>query len=316
MNPDPRPRLAVVIPVFRAGFLGEALDSVFAQTCRADEVIVVDDGSPDRGPLGDAVGRWGRRLRVIAQENTGAGAARNRGILASDADLIAFLDADDRWVPQHLEVQQHELAAHPACDVVYANAVYIGRTPLAGQRFMDVCPSRGDVTAAALLAQRCHIPLSTAVVRRRALLDAGLFDESLRRGQDFDLWLRMALAGTRFHRHAEVLMHHRIHDDNLSGPHRIRMERAAGVFRKALDRLPLSGAERTLAAAQLRRFEAAIAVERGKDLLTRGEVAAARAALAAAFRAAAHWKVGAALLGLRVAPTLVQRVVKARSPGL
>ncbi|MGE0447363.1 MAG: glycosyltransferase family 2 protein, partial [Vicinamibacterales bacterium] len=100
MNPDPRPRLAVVIPVFRAGFLGEALDSVFAQTCRADEVIVVDDGSPDRGPLGDAVGRWGRRLRVIAQVNTGAGAARNRGILASDADLIAFLDADDRWVPQ------------------------------------------------------------------------------------------------------------------------------------------------------------------------------------------------------------------------
>ena len=141
----------------------------------------------------------------------------------------------------------------------------------------------------------------------------GLFDVSLRRGQDFDLWLRMALSGVRFTHHPAVLMHHRIHPDNLSGSHGSRMMRAKAVFTKAIEALPLTPAQLAIARQQVERFEAELAIESGKELLSRGDVAAARDALTRALRTVRRWKVGAALLGLRLAPHLFRRFYMARS---
>jgi glycosyltransferase involved in cell wall biosynthesis len=306
-------RVAAVIPVFTAKYLSEALDSIFAQTRIPDEVIVVDDGSPEPEALAAAVGKYPNRVRLLRQPNRGAGAARNIGVRATAAELIAFLDADDRWEPAYLEVQLRELQAHPGCDVVYSNAVYFGDTPIAGRRFADICPSHGEVTATSLLALECHIPLSAVVGRRRVLIDSGLFDETLRRGQDFDLWLRLALSGVRFTYHPAVLMQHRVHESNLSGSHVSRMERAAHVFTKALADLPLSAEQRAVAQTQIRLFEAEIAIERGKECLSRGEFGAARDALMRGRRTARRWKVGAALIGLRVAPHLFRRLYLARA---
>lgn len=304
--------VAVVIPVYAARYLAEALASVFAQTRLPDEVIVVDDGSPDRQALEETLELYGDHVRALAQLNHGAGAARNLGIRSSHADLIAFLDADDCWEPHYLDTQLKRLAAHPECDVVYSDATYFGDTPLAGRRFMAFAPSHGEVTATSLLALRCHVPLSASVVRRAALIREGLFDTSLRRGQDFDLWLRMALRGVKFTHHRLPLMRHRIHADNLSGSHVSMMERAAAVFTKALSELPLTEGQRRIARAQIGRFEAEIAVEQAKALLTQGDVAGARAVFARACPTLRRWKVGAALLGLRVAPHLFRRVYLAR----
>jgi glycosyltransferase involved in cell wall biosynthesis len=313
MSPQQRnDTVAVVIPVFRAPYLEETLESVFSQTHPADAVILVDDGSPDRQVLARVNDRWQGRIRILTQDNAGAAAARNLGIRAAETEYIAFLDADDRWAPRYLETQLRTLASRADCDVVYSDAVYEGDTPLAGRRFMEVCPTRGEVTPRTLLALKCNVPLSASVVRRETLLSKGLFEPTLRRGHDFDLWLRLALRGVRFAWHSTVLMHYRVHADNLSGTAASRIERAITVFERAL-RLPLDEPDRALAVRQIKRFQDELALEHGKELIARGDFEGARRALIAVRRHYARWKVTAALIGLHVAPELVRRAYVKRA---
>jgi glycosyltransferase involved in cell wall biosynthesis len=212
-------RIAVVIPVYRAAFLADALQSVFTQTRPPDEVIVIDDGSPDQAQLQRALAAYASRVTVIAQPNAGAAAARNAGLRASTADLVAFLDADDRWLPEFLERQLGYLAVHPEIDLVYADALVVGDTPAVGSTFMTMCPSRGEVTLRSLLAQECNVLTSTVVVRRQLVVEAGFFDVALRRGQDFDLWLRLVARGARVGYQEVLLAERRLHGNNLSGTH-------------------------------------------------------------------------------------------------
>ena len=306
------PRVAVVIPVYRARFLGEALDSVFNQTRAVDEVIVVDDGSPDQHELRRALAPYGARVTVIRQDNQGAGAARNAGINAARAELIALLDADDRWLPRFIREQLEMFSARPDLDLCYTDGRYIGGTPLAGRTFMSACPSRGAVTVAQLLAQECTVLLSAVVAKRQAILDAGGFDPALRRGQDFDLWLRMCRRGARMTYLRQVLMLRREHADNLSGTPINEMERPLAVLRKTLATMTLSDVERAIIHRRVAALEAGIARERGKALLGAGDITAARRAFADARGGLPPWKLHAARWGLRIAPQLVRRVYLAR----
>src|SRR3712207_2346397 len=133
-------RVAVIIPVYRAEFLAEALESVFFQSRPPDEVIVVSDGSPFEDALQHAVAPYSALVRVLRQENAGAAAARNRGIDATDAEFVALLDADDRWLPHFLRQQLAVFERHPEVDLVYADGIFIGRSALAGRRYMSACP--------------------------------------------------------------------------------------------------------------------------------------------------------------------------------
>ena len=304
--------VAVIIPVYRATYLAEALESVFFQSCPPGEVIVIDDGSPDQEEIEHALATFRGRVRLLRQTNQGAGAARNAGIRAASAELVAMLDADDRWLPDFLAEQVALLNACRAIHVSYTNAMYIGRTPLAGRTFMSTCPSHGRVTLESLLAQECTVPLSATVARRDALLGVGLFDAALRRGQDFDLWLRMARNGSRFTYIEKVLALRRLHDANLSGTQVNAIERALNVFVKVLATMDLTSAERAAAERRLRALTIALACERGKERLVHGDFTAARALLESAARHCG-WKVRATLLGLRVAPALVRRLYLARA---
>ena len=307
-----RPTVAVVIPVHRAQYLAAALDSVFEQSHRPDEIVLIDDGSPDQEEVAAALAAARGPVRVIRQANLGAGAARNAGIRATSADLVAFLDADDTWMPDFLFEQLATLDAQPDADVCYTDVMFVGRTPLAGRTFMSTCPSRGAVTLESLLAQTCNVPLSAAVVRRDALVRVGLFDVSLRRGQDFDLWLRLAEQGARFVYSTRVLGLRRIHDANLSGTSVTEVERPLAVLRKALETMTLTGAERAAAERRIHLLTRDLARERGKELLLSGKFESARRHLAEAGWSAG-WKVRAALVGLHVAPWLVRRVYAARA---
>src|SRR4029450_6167613 len=207
-----RPAVSVVIPAYRASAdISVALDSVFAQTFpHHHEVIVVNDGSPDSAELETALAPYRARIHYIVQPNRGAGAARNTGIRAAKGRYLAFLDADDRWTPDFLERQLAFLEANPKCDLVYADALLSGESPLAGRRFMDTAPSDGAVTLLSLVQQRCNIVLSTALARRAVVVKAGLFDEALRRGQDFELWLRLAWTGATLAYQRAVLAERRV----------------------------------------------------------------------------------------------------------
>jgi glycosyltransferase involved in cell wall biosynthesis len=305
-------RVAVVIPVYGGRYLTQALESVFVQSRSPDEVIVVDDGSPDSAAVRRAVLPFADRVRLIRQSNQGAGAARNVGITATSADFIALLDSDDVWLPGFLAEQLNAFAVDPALDLVYSDGLYVGHTPLAGARFMCVCPSSGEVTLTALLAQTCTVLLSSVVARRAALVSAGGFDTTLRRGQDFDLWLRMACRGARMRYQRKVLTLYRRHDQALSGTAIDTIERPLRVLRRTLERMPLTSADQEVAERRVRALEAELARERGKDLLRRGDFRAAREALANANREIKNWKVQGARLGLLIAPQLVRKLYLSR----
>ena len=107
--------VSVIIPLHNKGkYIGRALNSVFAQTHEDFEVVVVDDGSSDHGP--DIVRQYtDKRLRLIQQENAGPGAARNRGIREAKGQYVAFLDADDEWLPDFLKVTVDHLQKNADC---------------------------------------------------------------------------------------------------------------------------------------------------------------------------------------------------------
>jgi glycosyltransferase involved in cell wall biosynthesis len=309
-------RVAVIIPVYRASFLGEALESVFEQTRPADEVIVIDDGSPDQQLLSQAVEPYGDRITLLRQANGGAAAARNTGLNAATADFAAFLDADDRWLPNFLHDQISFLMATPDTDMVYADATITGDTPAAGRTFMTMCPSHGEVTLESLLAQECNVLTSTVVVRRSLAMQAGLFDVDLRRGQDFDLWLRLVSRGAKVRYQHRVLAMRRLHGDNLSGTRLNELERALHVFGKAMRTLSLSTRERGIAARRVRELQGELAREQGKERLALGDFTGARRSIEQASRVVPSWKLKVVQLGLLLAPKLLRRVYLSRTAAI
>src|SRR3990167_8128796 len=113
------PRVSVVIPTYNyARYLPQAIDSVLGQTYPHIEVVVVDDGSTDESR--DVLRAYGSRIRWVQQERQGVSAARNRGVRESRGDLVAFLDADDRWLPTKLERQVARWCNEPELGLVHA----------------------------------------------------------------------------------------------------------------------------------------------------------------------------------------------------
>src|SRR5438270_13228585 len=123
-----RPSISVVMPAYKvAPYIGEALESVFAQTFTDYEVIVVNDGSPDTEDFEQAIEPYISRIRYLRQENRGASVARNTGLQAARGEFIAFLDADDLWLPPYLD-QQMKFIRERGCDLACADAEYFGAT--------------------------------------------------------------------------------------------------------------------------------------------------------------------------------------------
>jgi glycosyltransferase involved in cell wall biosynthesis len=300
-----RPAVSVVIPAYRAsGDIAVALDSVFAQTFPHLETIVVNDGSPDTAELEHALEPYRRRIRYIVQPNRGAGAARNAGIRAARGRYLAFLDADDRWLPDFLERQLAYLDAQPACDLVYADALLSGESVLAGRRFMDTAPSEGDVTLLRLVQQRCNIVLSTVVVRRAVVVKAGLFDETLRRGQDFELWLRLAWSGATLGYQRVVLAERRVRADGLSGDTISEIERALNVLDRFGRGRVLDREVRTALRIRMMALVDQLEIEQAKRRIVEGNFAAAHYHLSAARER--PFKLRMVLLALKVAPRAVR----------
>ena len=146
---------------------------------------------------------------------------------------MAFLDSDDYWEPEFLREQLALFATDPSLDVVYSDAWICGESPLAGRRFMDLSPSRGAVTVASLLTCECTVITSAVVARTDIVRAAGGFNAGLRRGQDFDLWLRLARNGAHFGYQRNPLVHRRLHSRNSVG----RSDRGASTR----DQCPHSG---------------------------------------------------------------------------
>ena len=171
-------RVSVIIPAFNAArYIGEALESVFAQTLPADEVIVIDDGSTD-----DTVSEATRfPVKLLSQKNRGSAAARNAGVHASRGGLLAFLDADDLWMRDKLKLQRAFLDSQRQSEAVFGMVRnFISPELPAHVRDLLVCDTEAvrGIHAGALL------------IRRDAFCRVGFFDEDIRVSQFVEWWSR------------------------------------------------------------------------------------------------------------------------------
>ncbi len=183
-------KITVVIPLYnKASFIVRALASVAVQTRSADEIVVVDDGSTDGGgarvrDLGDP------RIRLVCQENQGVAAARNRGVREASHDWIAFLDADDEWLPGYLETVSKVAPQHPEGGVAFSNFQTVSPPK---PQLMHGPPGPVEDYFNFVLANGGQGMWSSSVlVHRSALIRAGAFPEGVRYGEDLDTWARLA----------------------------------------------------------------------------------------------------------------------------
>ncbi|HEY7553510.1 MAG TPA: glycosyltransferase [Candidatus Binatia bacterium] len=211
------PKISTIVPLYNGErFIRDAIESVLCQTFQDFEVIVVDDGSTDRGK--DIVLAIDGPVKYLQQENCGTAVARNRGFLASRGEFIAFLDQDDRWYPRKLEIQTSLLGSNSELGTVYSDVDLIDelgnvleheylknrRLPDSESEFLSVFPK----------FPQPHPYPSTILMRRQVFSESGMFDPFFKENchEDTELWFRIVgrkLGG--FYFHPESLVQRRCH---------------------------------------------------------------------------------------------------------
>ncbi len=218
------PAVSVVIPAYNAGrYLAQAVRSVQEQQVQAAEIIVIDDGSVD--DTAAVVRGMGNTVHGIYQANAGVSAARNAGIAAARGEFIAFLDADDEWLPEKVARQMQVFEVYPdvalvACDRtdVDARGAVLSPSLFENKGLREQFAQLSGAPLPQALAQIVRInfiPTSSVVVRKSALDDVGLFDQGIRYGEDLELWARIA-ARYPIVCLPDVLIRYRLHDSNAT----------------------------------------------------------------------------------------------------
>jgi len=194
--------ISVIIPAYnRELYLEEAIQSVLAQTCPPEEIIVVDDGSTDH--TREKVRSFGERICYLFQENRGASSARNAGVDRSRGRFLAFLDSDDVWVPQKLEWQMDHLIRHPETAMVHGHI----------QAFLSPELEPSDQLR---IDTRCLPGLSVTclLIRREAFMKAGPFDPGIQGGEYIEWFSRAGDRGCSNHVLPQLVTRRRVHLSN------------------------------------------------------------------------------------------------------
>lgn len=218
------PMVSVIIPCFNGeAYIAGALQSVLAQQWPELEIIVVDDGSTDGSAA--RVAREFPGVVVVRQQNQGVAAARNHGIRCARGEWLAFLDADDAWLPGKLQAQWQALVADPEARMSYTGwHVWHSDVPDASAGLADYLRTSGrddEESPGASgwiytsLLEDCVVWTSTVLVHRSVLDEVGVFDANLRIGEDYDLWLRASRV-TKILRVPKAYALYRMHPSNLT----------------------------------------------------------------------------------------------------
>lgn len=205
--------VSVVIPNYNyAHYLREAIDSVLAQTYPEIEVFVVDDGSSDDSRI--VLESYGDRVKGIFQANQGVSAARNNGVAASNGEFIAFLDADDSWLPQKIEKQVERFRREPSLGLVH---VAVNEIDAKGDSLLERYEGlEGNIAGELLMLKRAGVlgGGSGLMVTREVFDEVGGFDPRLSTSADWDLFYQVS-SRYRVAFLPELLLRYRIHNTNM-----------------------------------------------------------------------------------------------------
>jgi glycosyltransferase involved in cell wall biosynthesis len=220
-----RPSVSVIIPIYNSGkYLREAIDSVLAQKHSPLEVLVVDDGSSDNGP--EMASRYGPQVRVIAIPHRGHPAARNAGVAASTGDFLAFLDADDLWIANKIDLQLQAFAADPSLDLVFGHM----------QNFISL-----ELTEEERAKIKCNSTVlpgllqGSMLARRDSFERVGPFPEERKMGDFLDWYGRATLGNLNMLMLPETLVRRRIHLANFQRTHKHLRRENLLALKKLLD---------------------------------------------------------------------------------
>jgi len=218
------PLVSVIMPSYNTSlYIQEAIDSVLSQDYPNKELIIIDDGSTDNTV--DLIRAYGERVTLLTQKNQGSAVARNAGIAAARGEYIAFLDSDDVWLPGKLSTQVRYLEQQPGIGMIYgrwhvwkpqtdghfapANTIATEST----EPIRLVEEGSGWLYNRLLFTSLLH---TITVMARRSLIDeVGSFDVDLKRGQDYDYWIRASRV-TQIHQLDQVLALYRLHGEGCA----------------------------------------------------------------------------------------------------
>lgn len=300
------PRFSVIVPAYQSSaYVLEAVRSALDQTHPPHEVIVVDDGSTDHPEI--ALASVLDSIELLRRPNGGPGAARNTGLDVATGDWCVLLDADDRWMPEKLEAIAAVIQDDPEVTIVTTDAAVVdeGGGPRR-QWYRDI--SRFEHEDQRLGILRHDFVFAGAAFRTQGALDVGGFRDDLVGVEDWDLWLRMILAGSTVALVDRPLTLYRVHDSNLSSQ-RVRMaEGRRRIFEAIAGRDDLQPDEKRLARRQLRSFvsvEHSVRIEQAIDDERPVRRLAARALIDRFSRRRVRVKAAAAL----VSPWFTRRLI-------
>jgi glycosyltransferase involved in cell wall biosynthesis len=237
-------QVSVIIPTYnRAQRLGKAIDSVLAQSHQDFELIVVDDGSEDN--TDELIGNYNSDIVYIRQENSGAAAARNRGVEKARYNLLAFLDSDDWFAENKLETQIEAMNRNPSCLISHTNEIWYRNGQILNQKLKHK-KSSGDIFAQSL--ELCAVGMSTIMIHKEIFDRYGFFDEGYPCCEDYEFWLRIS-AEEKF-----LLV-----EEPLTSKDGGRDDQLSAIYRTGMDKFRIKAIMKTLASGRLTEEQTGIA---------------------------------------------------------
>ncbi len=242
------PAFSIVIPCYNcADTIEETLASIQAQSLSDWEVICIDDGSSDRTvAVLEQLAKQDVRLRVIRQVNAGPSRARNVGVLAAKADVVAFLDADDLWLPNKLASVEQVFQENPNADAVFGRIAFFKDTLVKDATTSTVRPGRADLSD--FLGENPACTLSNLSVKRAAFAASGGFDETMRFSEDLEWCVRGITQGLSVYATDDLHVRYRASENGLSADLQAMhtgWQRAVSAARRALSERDMAAAEAT-----------------------------------------------------------------------
>jgi hypothetical protein len=306
--PGSAPSFSVVVAAYQAaGTIAEAVESALSQSVPPIELFVIDDGSSDS--LEQVLDPYRGRITYVRQQHRGPSAARNVGAKRATGDFIAVLDADDVYEPGRLQALGVLAAARPDLDILMTDAYFEVGGIVTG-RFSEQTPFATSDQSIAIL-ERCFI--AEPAVRRRALLAAGGYDETLRIAEDWDLWIRMLHAGSVAGMVDEPLLRYRIGGASLTSNRAASLRSRVHVLELA-SQLDLSPAQRSQLERSRRICECRARLAEAEDALRSGGDRARLRSLTVALTREMSMASRAWGLVAAVAPRVAARRLAGREP--